>query len=190
MTNRRTILALSIVVLLAKTDWDSVLYAQTGGPTAPTPVIERRVELGVLAGIGQYTYDEIQKPGTRGMISVEACLLCGRRALVMEYSHWMTPRGAGGGARAYRSADSGTVGLRFQGQRRVRPYFDAVVAIGNARAQRSSYIDNITTAGGGVGAGVTVIPADRFYARFGARLMLMSDYYVGANLSVGGGWRF
>jgi hypothetical protein len=137
MTNRRTILALSIV-LFAKTNWHGVLSAQTERPTAPTPVVERRVELGVQAGIGQYTYDEIQKPGTRGMISVEACLLCGRRALVMEYSHW----------------------------------------------------DNITTAGGGVGAGVTVIPADRFYARFGARLMLMSDYYVGANLSVGGGWRF
>jgi hypothetical protein len=183
-------LALSIVVLLANANWQSALSAQTERATAPTSVSERRVELGVQAGIGQYTYDEILKPGIRGVITVEGCLLCGRRALVMEYSHWMTPRGADGGARAYRSADSGTVGLRFQGQRRVRPYFDAVVAIGNARAQRSSYIDNITTAGGGVGAGVTVIPADRFYARFGARLMLMSDYYVGANLSVGGGWRF
>jgi len=161
----------------------SPVYAQALASSV-TPAAEPRFEIGLKAAIGPFNYGDGLQPGNRTSASVEACLLCGRRALVFEYSHWSKPSASY--PTAYRSADTFTGALRFQGrQRRARPYVDVGAAIGNARWSTTAF----TTAGGMVGAGLTVSPSGRFYLRFSGCLLLMSEFYVGIDAAVGAGWR-
>jgi hypothetical protein len=165
----------------------SPVYAQTGTPPGSAPGAARlQSELGVAFGIGSLSYTD-DEPGNRTNISANACLFCGRRALVVEYSHWTKPRASY--PTGYRSSDTFTSGLRFQGQRRVRPFFDVGVAVAGNRYQRASTTTTITTAGAYLGVGAT-IPFAHSYVRVGTRMLLMTESYFGADLAIGAGFRF
>ena len=132
MTGLRWVLTVAIVVVVAETSQGSLLHAQTGSSPSANPSPGLRFEAGMKVGLGDLSYIE-DTPGRRSVIGAEVCLYCGRRALFVEYSHWTKPR-----ARyntSYRSADTGTAGLRFQGGSHVRPFFDAGVAIGRSRSE-------------------------------------------------------
>ena len=174
-------LAVATVILLAAT---TLSYAQTA-PASSTLSRGRQTELGMTVGVGQYTYDENDSPGTRESVGAEACLLCGHRALFVDYSHWTRPNGHD--ATLYGSADTGTAGLRVQWRKGIRPFFDIGVAVGNARFEHHG---STTSAGLVIGAGVTVAQAEHFYLRFRGRVMYLSQYYIATDLAVGAGWRF
>jgi hypothetical protein len=181
--DRRLIRCLGAGFVFSLAVCNSVAWAQSPAPPATAPV-RQRVELGVSAGVGPFHYGDGLQPGNRNVGSVSACLACGRRGLVLEYSRWSTPRASY--ATQYRSADTVTAGVRWQRQGRVRPFVDAGLAVGHARWSTSG----ITTVGGFGGAGITIVTGERLFVRAGARLLLMSQYYVGATITAGGGLRF
>jgi hypothetical protein len=175
------------IILLAQM---TPLYAQTGATeSGGRPAALVGAEVGMSWGRGPLNYADGLQPGTRDLVSVETCLYCNpHRAMFLEYSRWRQPRASY--PTGYRAADTVTAGVRFQTRGRVRPFFDAGVAVGGSRYQYSDgRKTNVSVIGGVVGSGVT-IPVQRFYVRVGGRLLVMSDGYVGGDLSVGAGWRF
>jgi hypothetical protein len=166
------------------------LYAQTDAKDSggrPPEFVD--AEVGMSWSSGPLNYSEGLQPGSRTIFSVDTCLYCNRsRAVFIDYSRWGKPRASY--QTGYRGADTITGGVRIQAHGRVRPFFDAGVAVGGSRYQSSSSRKtNISLIGGVVGTGVT-IPVQRFYVRVGGRVLVMSDSYGAADLSVGAGWRF
>lgn len=146
-----------------------------------------RFEAGVKAGAGSYSYLD-DRAGTRGVLGVEACAFCGGRyALFAAYNHFLAP----GQPSSYESADLLNVGLRIQGSRRVSPFFDAGFAAGNSRySGRYRPARSTTTAGAGLGAGVTFRTAKGLYFRPQVRVYIMSEAYIASTAEIAIGWRF
>ena len=183
MTCSRTLFMTAAAALFST----SPLFAQTTAAPGPASPSRAPIEIGATWGRGPFNYDE-DDPGSRTMFGVEACLRCGRRAFFVDYSHWMPPHPSTYQT-GYREADSFAGGLRFQKQARVRPFFDVGGVVASSRYSRSAGTENRGLVGGMVGSGLT-IPIDKFYVRVQGRVMFMNDFYIGANLSVAGGFRF
>ena len=187
MASFRMLLTGTAIILLAQMN---PLYAQAGatdGGGRPPALVD--AEVGMSWGSGPLNYGEGLQPSSRNLFSVDTCLYCNRgRAVFIDYSRWGKPQASY--QTGYRAADTITGGVRFQARGRVRPFFDAGVAVGGSRYRCScGRTTNVSLIGGVVGTGVT-IPVQRFYVRVGGRLLVMSDWYGAADLSVGGGWRF
>jgi hypothetical protein len=132
---------------------------------------------GFKGGVGGYL-SEVSSP-TLGTVGVEFCAYCsGRFALFGEYSHWFGVTD---------SSDLAGLGLRIQGKRSVKPFFDIGVSGGSDRSGRWVY----TAAGLVFGAGVTIPIKQRFYLRPQVRLYGRGkSEYMDATAQVGFGWRF
>ena len=141
------------------------------------------LEVGIKGGAGAYGADE----GSRsfGHVGVEVCAYCGGRYSIFgEYGHWLSS----GQLRAGQidSADLFGVGLRIQGRRRVRPFFDIGLAVG-----RDNFVRDVrTNAGVVLGGGVMVPVGKHLYLRPQVRLYGMSEFRAAASAEVGFGWRF
>ena len=145
-----------------------------------------RFEAGFRGGAGQYDYSD-DRTRTRGVFGAEVCAFCsGRYALFGGYSRFLPP----GGSSHYQSADQIGLGLRIQGRRQVRPFFDIGLAVGYSRFDSGIYARSTTTAGAELGGGVTFLVGPSLYIRPQVRLCAMSEVYVAASGEVGIGWRF
>jgi hypothetical protein len=142
-------------------------FAQTTG----------KFDAGIKGGVGGYAA-EGSSPAL-GTVGVEFCAYCaGRFGLFGEYSHWFG---------ANNSSDLAGVGLRIQGKRSVKPFFDFGVSAGQDVFGRHTY----TAAGLVLGAGVTIPLKQRFYLRPQVRLYGRGNSdYLDATAQVGFGWRF
>jgi hypothetical protein len=145
-----------------------------------------RFEVGLKGGVGVYSYMD-DRSHQRGVVGAEVCAFCGGRfALFGGYSHFLPP----GAPSGYQSANLVEGGLRIQGRRRVRPFFDAGAAVGNSRFSRGTGTRTVTTAGAALGAGVMIQAGPHLYLRPQGRFYIMSQQYVAAAAEVGIGWRF
>jgi len=129
------------------------------------------IDFGALAGAGGFTASGPTLAA--GQVGVEACVFCtGRLGLFGEYSHWFTS----GDTKGYnpsdvvRRADLAGVGLRVQGQGRIRPFFDVGVVGG-----RDSHVQ----AGTGGGLGGVVVGG-------GVRIPLRGSWYIRPQVRVYG----
>ena len=140
------------------------------------------LEVGIKGGAGAYLGDGST---SFGHVGVEVCAYCGGRySLFGEYSHWLSSEQLRFGANY--SADLFGVGLRIQGRRRVRPFFDIGLAVGRDNLVR----DVRTNAGVVFGGGVMVPVGKHLYLRPQVRLYGMGEARVAASAEVGFGWRF
>jgi hypothetical protein len=150
-------------------------------------------EVGVKGGVGAYGADNAPSPGF-GQVGVEVCAYCGGRyALFGEYSHWLSPAAPKSGI--IDSADLFGVGLRIQGRRRVRPFFDIGLAVGRDSfwcgcSGTPTTLDAHTTTGVVVGGGVMIPVGKHLYLRPQIRIRPMSAFHGAASAEVGFGWRF
>ena len=138
-----------------------------------------KFDIGIKGGVGGYAAaDSGATSPALGTVGVEFCAYCaGRFGLFGEYSHWFETNN---------SSDLAGVGLRIQGKRTVRPFFDIGVSGGGDTSR-----GHIFTAGGLViGAGVTIPIKQRFYLRPQVRLYGRGESHVDATAQVGFGWRF
>ena len=137
-----------------------------------------KFEIGVKGGVGGYVVaDSGSTSPTLGTVGLEFCAYCaGRFGLFGEYSHWFGDRAA---------TDVAGFGIRFQGKRQVRPFFDLGVAGGRDTVGRSTS----TGAGLVLGAGVTIPIKQRFYLRPQVRLY-GKENHADVTAQVGFGWRF
>ncbi len=145
-----------------------------------------RFEVGFRAGVGQYGY--VDDPShKRGVFGVEACAFCnGGFALFTGYSRFLAP----GEPSGYQSGDLVGVGLRIQGRRQVRPFFDVGLAVGGSRFGRGAGTRTMTTAGLELGGGVTILAGSHLYFRPQVRLRVMNELYAALSAEMGIGWRF
>lgn len=150
-------------------------------------------EVGIKVGGGAYGNVEDSRSNPLGHVGVEfSAYDSGHAALFAEYSHWIS--GDSVPSSAVNSADLFGVGLRLQGTRRIRPFFDIGIAIG-----RDTYSPSYagtqtrladTTKGIVLGTGVTLPVGERFYLRPQFRVYPMSSLHIAASGEVGLGWRF
>ena len=156
---------------------------------------EGRFDIGVKAGGGNYTAQGLDNRGF-GNVGVEACAFCaGHFGLFGEYSHWFSDGSAKAGT--ITSAELGGFGVRFQGTRRVRPFFDFGLAVGDDTFPTSSPFNtqiigekSHATAGIVLGGGVTIPFNKHFYVRPQVRFYGMEGRHAAATAQVGFGWRF
>jgi hypothetical protein len=145
---------------------------------------ETRFEAGGRVAGGNYGYME-DEDRSRVVVGAELCAYCsGKRALFAEYNHFFAPSSGG-----YREADLVAGGLRLQGGRKVRPFFEVGIAVGHSRFGITSTTSR-TTIGAAIGAGVSIPVGSRFYSRPQFRLFPMSEQYLALSYGVGAGWRF
>jgi hypothetical protein len=141
-----------------------------------------RFEVGLKGGAGALSYVD-DNPYQRGLVGGEVCAYCsGRFALFGGYSHFLPP----GAPSHYGAADLVEGGLRIQGRRRVRPFFDTGVAVGHS----SFSTRGLTIGGVALGTGVTILAGPHLYIRPQARLYIMSHAYLAVAGEIGIGWRF
>lgn len=138
-----------------------------------------KFDIGMKGGVGGYAVaDSGGSSPALGTVGVEFCAYCsGRLGLFGEYSHWFGERS---------SADLAGFGVRIQGKRAVRPFFDFGVSAGRDTIRRSVY----DAAGLVLGAGVTIPIKQRFYPRPQVRLYGRGESHLDATAQVGFGWRF
>lgn len=156
---------------------------------------EGQFDIGVKAGVGNYTAERVDNRAF-GNVGVEGCAFCdGHFGLFGEYAHWFSD----GSPQITKitSGDLGAFGVRFQSTRRVRPFFDFGVAVGNDTYPSSSpFSSKITgesshsTAGVVIGGGVTIPFKKHFYIRPQVRFYGMEHLHSAAAFQVGFGWRF
>ena len=141
-----------------------------------------RLEAGLKGGAGAYSYVD-DNARSRGVVGLEVCAYCsGRFALFGGFSHFLPP----GAPSHYGAANLVEGGLRIQGRRRVRPFFDAGIAVANSRFRMRTRI----TGGLALGAGVTILAGPHFYIRPQARVYAMNQAYLAVAGEIGIGWRF
>jgi hypothetical protein len=142
-------------------------------------------EVGGTVGGGAIAAEDISSTSAVAA-GAEACGFCsGSFALFAEYSHLEVI----GATRGYDITrfDLFGIGLRIQGGRRVRPFFDVGFAIG-----RDEYgLDSAHSNPGAVLAGGVGIPlGNRFYLRPQFRVYALRGLHVAAAGTVGVGARF
>ncbi len=144
-----------------------------------------RFEAGFRGGGGGY--ENITSTGPRrGVVGGEVCAYCsGRFAFFGGYSHFL-PAGATG----HQSANLVEGGLRIQGRRRVRPFFDIGVVAGHTSYTSGSGTGTFTTGGVALGAGVMIPAGPHLYIRPQFRVRIMSQSYAAVAAEIGIGWRF
>ncbi len=136
----------------------SVLLALTGIAAA------EGIDLGALAGAGGFTASG--PTVAAGQVGMEACVFCnGRFGLFGEFGHWFTS----GATQGYNAsdvvarADLAGGGLRIQGQRGTRPFFDVGLVGGrdeHGLAGRGGGLGGVV-----VGGGVRIPLRGRWYIR-------------------------
>jgi hypothetical protein len=120
---------------------------------------------------------------SRAAVGLEVCADCSERfAFFGGYSHFL-PSGA---PNHYEAADLVEGGLRIQGRRRIRPFFDAGTAVGHSRFNTRTR----TTGSLALGAGVMIPAGQHLYIRPQARAYAMTQSYVAVAAEIGIGWRF
>ena len=155
---------------------------------------EDQFEIGVKAGGGNYTAQGLDNRGF-GNVGVEGCAFCaGHFGLFGEYTHWFSDGTAQ--AKKISSAQLGAFGVRFQGGRRVRPFVDFGLAVGedtyplfNPFNSRITGENSHSVAGIVLGGGVTIPIKKHFYVRPQVRIYPMYEHAAVA-AQVGFGWRF
>ncbi len=129
------------------------------------------------------------------IFGIETCAFCSSRAgLFGEYNHWQY--GSGGYSSRITSVDMLAVGLRLQGKRKVRGFFDVGFAGGWDRFEW----DRIGGSFGGsgshgnpglvLGGGIAMNLAERWYIRPQVRLYALWGLHAGFAGTVGVGYRF
>lgn len=148
----------------------------------------QKLELGALVGVGAFGAEDLQAR-SYGNAGVEACALCSRRfALFGEYSHW-EETAARFPTRIQRS-DLAAGGLRIQGGRRIRPFFDIGIAGGQDRYVYSGGNGVHNLYGLVLGSGAAVSIRERWYIRPQVRAYALSGFHMAASVGVGIGYRF
>lgn len=153
-----------------------------------------RFELGIKGGGGSVGYLDDSSAPARGVIGAELCAWCsGRYALYGEYSHWLP---ADARNSSYTGSDTFGLGLRIQGTRKIRPFFDIGIAGLNHRITTvfsgRTIHSSETTGGVGFGAGVRIPAGEHLYVRPQVRFYALGGAgpYAGLSAEVGVGWRF
>ena len=148
----------------------------------------QKLELGARVGVGAFAAEDLQTR-TYGNAGVEACGWCSRRfSLFGEYSHWEETSGKFS-TRIQRS-DLAAGGLRIQGGRRIRPFFDIGIAGGQDRYVYSGGSGAHSLCGLVLGGGAAVSIRERWYVRPQVRLYALSGFHAAASVGVGIGYRF
>lgn len=153
-----------------------------------TLAFAQKTEVGGVAGFGNVA---VQDEGSSGALAfgAEFCGVCsGGYAVFAEYSHLESV-----GNFAIKRFDIVAGGLRIQGGRRVRPFFDIGIAYGVDRFEGYSY-DGKLNSHGNVGVvlagGAAIRLKDRLYVRPQFRLYALRQIHVVAVGSAGVGIRF
>ncbi len=148
----------------------------------------QKLELGGVLGVGGFATDDLQRRGFANA-GVEACGWCGGRfGLFGEYSHW-EEADAKFPTRIQRS-DLAAAGLRIQGGRRIRPFFDIGMAGGQDRYVYPGGGGAHNLVGVVLGGGAAVSIREKWYIRPQVRVYGLSGYHAAASVSVGIGYRF
>jgi hypothetical protein len=157
-----------------------VLFAAT------TLADAQKAEIGGVAGFGAVAASDLTSAVVFAA-GAEICGLCsGSFAVFGEYSHLER---IGSSARFYdiRRFDLAGVGLRIQGGRRVRPFFDVGFAWGKDEfGENGSHANPGAVLAGGAAVGL----GGRFYVRPQLRLYALRGLHVIAAGTVGIGTRF
>ncbi|MBL8294215.1 MAG: outer membrane beta-barrel protein [Bryobacterales bacterium] len=135
-------------------------------------------EIGVAGGYGTIAAEDISYQSF-GFAGVEVCGRCDKGFAVFgEYSHWFA-----GPSRGITSFDLVAGGLRIQGRRRIRPFFDAGLAVGRDAFTYSGGRDAHTNWGAVLAGGVAIPIGERFYVRPQFRVYALT----GLHFAIGGG---
>jgi hypothetical protein len=153
------------------------------------PALAQQAELGATIGGGAFGAEDAGLP-TFVTFGLEACAVCsGHFALFGEVTQWQR---VAGGARNGR-INSVTVlaaGLRIQGRRGVRPFFDAGIAGGWDRFEYLGGRDSHGNPGLVLGGGAAIPLRGGWYIRPQGRLIVLRGFHGGFSGSVGIGYRF
>lgn len=151
--------------------------------------IAQKFELGVSAGGGTFTAEDVGAPVFVNF-GVEACAWCsGHFSLFGEYSHWES---SGEGSRSSRitRADLVAGGLRIQGGRSLRPFFDVGFAGGWDQFEWSGGRGSHGNPGVVLGGGVAIALGEHWYLRPQGRVYALRGIHAAAGASIGVGYRF
>lgn len=160
--------SLTVCTLLAA----AVASAQTG-------------EFGVTAGLGTVAAEDVNLE-TFGFAGVKGCGFCNKGfALFGEYSHWFA-----GGSSGITSFDVAAGGLRIQGVRGIRPFFDAGLAVGHDRFAYTGGRGAHTSWGAVLAGGVAIPVGQRYYVRPQFRLYALSGLHIAVGVGAAFGVRF
>jgi len=163
---------------------------------AATPLAAQNTELGFTGGGSAFGAEDAGMPAYV-TFGAEGCLRCSSGVgMFAEYSHWRLA--SGGRPTRITSVDMVAAGLRLQGKRRIRPFFDAGFAVGWDRFEWP-----VSGAGGVgmgrgshgspglvLGGGVAVHAGRRWYVRPQVRVYVLRGIHAGVAASVGAGYRF
>ena len=146
------------------------------------------VEVGVTGGFGGVGAEGLSYRNF-GVIGGEICGFCNRGISIFgEYSHWLPTKDDL--ATRITSFDLAAGGVRIQGGRRVRPFFDFGVAGGTDRYAYSGGTGSHTNWGVVLGGGAAIPLGEKFYVRPQFRIFALSGIHVLTAGSVGFGIRF